>query len=190
MRHATASLLALAAAAAALAACGQPFLSVRVETPEIRIVRPPEDFPALPVDPESVCSIIAVPDCTARTIPLDLGENLDQDGVTTELRLTGFALHFTGGDARGVRGAEVDLLDPDTGATTMVARYVRTSTDVPLRDVVAETSNVELSQFLKAGALEARVEVLLDPAYLPTGFTASVEATFSAKITVDYKEFL
>lgn len=197
MRHVPAPLLAaVALAAAGLAACGQPFLSARVEVPEIRVLQAPENFPRIPPldpnnpnpNPESACAIVQLPDCTGRTISMDVGDALDQKGVSTELRLTGLALHLTGGDARGLSYAEVALMDPDTGVTTMIARYLRTSTDAPTTDVVTETSGAELSHFLKSGKLEARVEVAIDPVYLPTGFTAAVEATFSAKVTVNYRE--
>ncbi len=190
MRHASLAAAAALLAAAGLAACGQPFLSARVEVPRIRIVQKPTEFPALPVDPESICTIVKVPGCTAQTLSFDIGDELDQKGVTTDLRLTGLALHFTRGDARGVRHAEFDFLDPDSGSTTMIARYDRPS-PVPatrMTDVVLATSGADLSPFLKSGKLDARVEVSLDPAYLPTGFAASVDATFSAKVTVDYRE--
>lgn len=185
MRHPLALLLA---AALALAACGQPFLSAEVEVPKIRIVKPPEYFPALPADPESVCSTIRVPHCTAQTYSFDLGTELDQKGVTTELRLTALAFRFTSGDTRGVRHAEVDVLDPQTGVTTLVASYDRTSLLARPAEIGCETSNVDLAPFLKSGKVDARVEVLLDPAFLPTGFTSAIDATFSAKLTVDYRK--
>ncbi len=188
MRHALAAAALLSAAG--LAACGQPFLSAQVEVPRIRIVQKPTDFPAIPVDPNLVCAIIKTPGCTAQTFSFDIGSELDQKGVTTDLRLTALSLHFTRGDARGVRHAEVDLLDPQSGTTTLIARYDR-PVPVPaarMSDVVMAVSAADLSPFLRSGTLDARVEVSLDPVYLPTGFAASVDATFSAKVTVDYRE--
>jgi hypothetical protein len=190
MRHAPLAAAAALLLAAGLAACGQPFLSARIEVPRIRIVQPPTEFPALPVDPNLVCAIVQTPGCTAQTFSFDIGSELDQKGVTTDLRLTALSLHFTRGDARGVRLAEVALLDPQAGTTTLVARYAR-PVPVPagrMTDVVMTTSGADLSPFLRSGTLDARVEVALDPVYLPTGFAASVDATFSAKVTVDYRE--
>lgn len=189
MRHAPAPLLAAAlVATAGLAACGQPFLSARVEIPEIRIVQPPEEFPPVSIDPTAACSILQAANCSGQTFSFDIGDELDEEGVATDLRLTYLALHLTGGDARGIRRAEVDLMDPDTGVTTVVASYVRGSAAGPLTEVVARTANEDLSRFLTAGKLDARVEVLMDPVFLPTGFTASLEAAFSVKVTVDYRK--
>lgn len=178
-------------AAVALAACGQPFLSARVEIPEIRIIQPPRDFPAASFDPAFVCSIIGTQACSGQTLdPIDLDGALDQQGVSTELRLTALALHVGGGDARGIKRVELDLVDPATGGLTRIASYVRPDGGASPTDVVTQTSNADLAPFLKDGTLQPRIEVEMDPVYLPTGFSASVETAFSAKVTVNYREAL
>lgn len=189
----TLPLLAVALLSSAAAGCGQPFLSARVEVPEIRITQPPRDFPAMSFDPAFACSILAPlisnpQDCSGQNLdPIDIGDALDQQGVTSELRLTGLALHLVGADARGVRRAEVDLFDQATGAITPIARFSRVGAGSPGTTVVAETTKIDLVPFLNGGKLEPRVEVELDPTYFATGFSASVEAAFSVKVTIDYR---
>ncbi len=190
MRHAPAPLLA--AALAALAACGQPFLSAKVEVPELRITQPPRDFPAATFDPAYVCSILGVQDCSGVDLaPLDVGGALDEKGVTAELRLTGFGLHLVRGDARGIERLVLDVVDRATGRMTRVASYARPAVAAsPVTDVAVTPTGVELVHLLKDGELATRIEVELDPAYIQTGFTASVQATFSVKAIVDYDPYL
>jgi hypothetical protein len=195
MRHARASLLA-AAALAALAGCDQPFLSARIEIPEVRIVEPAKTFPAVVVDPSFACSYLQAytgRTCSAQDVSYDVGgevPGMKEKGVTTDLRLTDVALHLTAGgvsDLAGVTRAEVDLRDPATGAPVKVASYVKPSGAAPTSIAVSGASNLDLSPWLDAGKLAARVEVEMDPAMLPSGFTASIEAGFSVVITVDYQ---
>jgi hypothetical protein len=197
MRHPSAPLLSAALAAAALAGCDQPFLSARVEIPEIRIVEPAQEFPAAAsVDPSHACSLLQATtgrSCAAVTVGYDIGGEVpgfEERGVTVDLRLTDLALHLTAGgvsDLRGVTRAEVDLRDPGTGAVTRIASYVRPPGSTPTSIAVGGASNVDLSPYLQSGKLDAHVEVEMDPVFLPSGFTAAIEAAFSAVVTVDYR---
>lgn len=191
MRHAPALLLL----AAALAGCDQPFLSARVEIPEIRIVEPDKVFPAAAIDPASACSALVAltgTSCSAVTASYDIGAEVpgvNEKGVTVDLRLTDVALHLTAGGASnlaGVTRAEVDLRDA-SGGVVKVASYVRPDGAAPTTIAVSGASNLDLSPYLQAGKLDARVEVEMDPSLLPSGFTASIEAGFSAVVTVDYR---
>lgn len=194
MRHAPA-LLAVASLAA-LAGCDQPFLSARIEVPEVRIVSPDQVFPAATVDPAYACSVLQAATgttCSAVTVNYDLGAEVpgvNEKGVTVDLRLTDVALHLAAGGASnlgGVTRAEVDLRDP-SGRLTPVASYVRpTSGPAPTTIAVSGASNLDLSSYLQGGKLDARVEVEMDPLMLPSGFTASIEAGFSVVATVDYR---
>lgn len=196
MRHRSALLLTAALAAATLVGCDQPFLSARVEIPEIRILEPAKEFPATSFDPASACSILQAATgrtCAAVTAGYDIGGEVpgfDEPGVTVDLRLTDVAIHLTAGgvsDLRGVTRAEVDLRNPATGGVTKIASYVRPPGATPTSIAVSGVSNVDLSPYLHSGKLDARVEVEMDPVFLPSGFTAAIEAGFSAVITVDYR---
>lgn len=191
MRHAPALLLAVAA----LAGCDQPFLSARLELPEIRIVEPDRSFPALGVDPASACSALVAATgttCAAVSTSFDVGAEVpgvNEQGVTVDLRLTDVALRLTAGgasDLGGVTRVEVDLRDA-SGALTKVASYVRPAGAAPTTIAVTGASDLDLSPYLRAGVLDARVEVEMDPTQLPSGFTASVEAGFSAVVTASYR---
>jgi hypothetical protein len=196
MRHAPAPQLAAAlAAAAVLAGCDQPFLSARVEIPEVRIVEPAKTFPAAAIDPAAACSTLVAltgRTCAAQTASYDLGgevPGLSEKGVKVDLRLTDVALHLAAGGASnlgGVTRAEVDLRDA-SGGVTRVASYVRPPGATPTSIAVSGSSNLELSPYLQDGKLDARVEVEMDPLMLPSGFTASIEAGFSVIVTVDYR---
>jgi hypothetical protein len=193
MRHAP--LLAVALLAA-LAGCDQPFLSARVEIPEVRIVEPSKEFPAASVDPAFACSYLVAltgRSCAAQTASYDIGgevPGVNEKGVKVDLRLTDVALHLAAGGVSnlgGVTRAEVNLRDPVTGAPTRVASYVRPSSGpAPTSIAVSGASNLDLSHWLQSGKLGAQVEVEMDPLMLPSGFTASIEAGFSVVVTVDY----
>jgi hypothetical protein len=197
MRHAPASLLT-ALAAALLAGCGQPLLSAQVEIPEVRIVEPPRDFPGVSFDPSTACSFLAPPppSCVAAGLAYDLGAEvpvLKEKGVKVDLRLTDVALDLAAGPAsnlRGVTRAEVDLRDPSTGGFVKVASYVRPSPSAtPTSISVTGASNIELSPYLQGGALDGRIAVEVDPAYLPSGFSATLGASFSLVVTLDYSAY-
>jgi ABC-type amino acid transport substrate-binding protein len=196
MRHAS---LPLAAALAALAGCGQPVFSAQVEIPEVRIVQAPQDFPPTSLDPSTACSFIAPlpPSCVAAGTSYDIGAEvpmLKEKGVKVDLRLTDVALHLATGaasDLRGVTRAEVDLRDPATGGFTRVASYVRPSpTAAPTTIDVTGQASLDLAPYLSGGRLDARIAVEVDPLYLPSGFSAAMEAGFSLSVTVDYSAFL
>lgn len=196
MRHAPAPLLAAVLAAAALAGCDQPFLSARLEIPEVRLVEAPREFPAASADPEHLCSTLVAltgRTCAGVTASYDLGgevPGLDEKGVKVDLRLKDVALHLasTGvSDLRGVTRAQVELRDPVTGGVTKVASYVRPPGSLPTTIAVSGASNLDLGPYLSGGKLDARVEVEMDPTYLPTGFFAAIEAGFSVVVTVDYR---
>jgi hypothetical protein len=196
MRHAQAPLLAAAlCAAAVLAGCDQPFLSARVEIPEVRIVEPGKVFPAFYADPQYACSVLVAATgraCAAQTASYDLGGEvpmMNERGVKVDLRLTDVALHLTAGGVSnlgGVTRAQVDLRDASGGATK-VASYVRPPGALPTAITVSGASDLDLSPYLQGGKLDARVEVEMDPTMLPSGFTAAIEAGFSVIITVDYR---
>lgn len=190
MRHAPSTLLA----AALLAGCGQPLLSAQVEIPELRIATPPQDFPAASADPAYACSILAalpVNACAGVTSAYDLGAEvpvLEEKGVKAELRLTDVALRLAAGgisDLRGIARAEVAVRSP-SGSFTKVAGYVRPAGAAPTTLVVSGRSNLDLAAYLRSGSIDTRIEVEMEPAFLPTGFTASVEAGFSLVVTLDY----
>lgn len=197
MPHPSTPLLAAAlAAAATLAGCGQPFLSARVEIPEIRIVQSAQEFPAASIDPSYACSVLQAETgrtCAAVTAGYDIGGEVpgfDEPGVTVDLRLTRLALHLSAGgvsDLRGVSRAQVHLRDPATGGVTKIASYVRPPGATPTSIAVSGASNLDLSPYLRSGNLDARVEVEMDPVFLPSGFAAQIEAAFSAVVTVDYR---
>lgn len=187
----------LAAVAVALAGCDQPFLSARVEVPEVRIVEPAREFPAMSVDPAYACSVLTAltgRSCAAQHVTYDVGgevPGMKERGVKTDLRLTDVALHLTSAgvaDLGGVTRVEVDLRHPVTGVPTKVASYARPATGAaPTTISVSGASNLDLSPWLSSGKLDAQVEVEMDPVSLPSGFTAAIEAGFSVVITVDYK---
>jgi hypothetical protein len=198
MRQTPAPLLAAALAVAALAGCDQPFLSARVEIPEVRIVEPAKEFPAFYADPTFACSALVAATgraCTAQTASYDLGgevPGLNEKGVKVDLRLTDVALHLAAGGASnlgGVTRAEVNLRDA-SGGLTRVASYVRPPGASPTSIAVSGSSNLDLSPYLQGGKLDARVEVEMDPTMLPSGFTASIEAGFSVIVTADYRSIL
>jgi hypothetical protein len=195
MRQPHAALLA----ATLLAGCGQPLFSARVEISEIRITEPTKEFPPAAFDPTSACSFLAPlpPNCVATSVAYDIGAELpvvNRKGVTLDLRLTDVALRLAAGaasDLRGVLRAEVDLRDPVSGDFTKVAGYVRPSpTAAPTTIAVSGSSNLDLARYLEAGALDARVAVEMDPFFLPSGFTADLEAGFSLVVTLDYTSVL
>jgi hypothetical protein len=194
MRHAHATVLA----AALLAGCGQPLLTARFEVPEIRITEPTRTFPPASFDPSTACSFLAPvpPSCVAAAVAYDIGAEIPmvkEKGVTVDLRLKDVALHLAAGgvsDLRGVLRAEVALLNPTTGGFTKVAGYVRPSpAATPTTIAVTGQSNLELSPYLTAGTIDARVAIELDPFYLPSGFSASLEAGFSLVATLDYTAY-
>lgn len=200
MRHASAILLA---AAALLAGCGQPFLSAQVEIPEIRILEPGKVFPPASVaglDPSAACTFLAAVapqyGCAGASASYDLGAEVpvvSEKGVTVDLRLTDLALHLEAGtasDLRGVLRAQVDVRDPATGAFTKVASYVRPPGATPTTIAVSGSSNLDLSGYLSSGKIDARVEVEMDPVFLPSGFSAALEAGFSLVATLRYSEYL
>jgi hypothetical protein len=197
MRHALAA--ALASLAALLAGCGQPLLSAQVEIPEVRIVQAPTDFPATSLDPSSACSFIVPlpPSCVAAATSYDIGAEvpvLKEKGVKVDLRLTDVALHLVTGaasDLRGVTRAEIDLRDPASGGFRKVASYVRPSpTAAPTSIDVTGQASLDLAPYLTSGALDARIAVEVDPLYLPSGFSAAMEAGFSLSVTLDYSAYL
>jgi hypothetical protein len=225
MRHAP--LLAAAVAAAALAACDQPFLSARIEVPEVRIAGAETEFPTTNIDPTYACSVIRAitgHNCSGVNRSYDVGGNvpaINQKGVGADLRLTDVVLHVSSASAAahlgGITRAQVSLIGGD-GGLTRVASFVRpceypdpasVSTLVPTVDPTSVhtvscaqiayrpttirssgAANVNLAPFLQSGKLDARVEVEMDPLLLPSGFTATVEAGFSAIVTLDYKSAL
>jgi hypothetical protein len=193
MRHVAAPSLTVLALAV-LAACGQPFLSARVEIPDIRIVSAPQDFPAVSFDPSFACSILgqlSPQNCSAQTLdPIDIGDALDQKGVTSELRLKELVLRLgDGGDARGIRRVELDFIDPVTATTTMIASYHRPEgISTPITTVAIQSSNLNLADYLQSGKLQPHIEVELDPIFIATGFSASIETAFSVKVTVNYRD--
>lgn len=215
MRHAP--LLAVALAAA-LAGCDQPFLSAQIEVPEVRIAGAATEFPSTNIDPAYACSVLRAVtghNCSGVNRSYDVGGNvpaINEKGVSADLRLTDVMLHVSSASAAahlgGITRAQVSLIGGD-GGLTRVASFVRPCDyPVPTDPTFVPTvncqqmgyrpttirssgaSNVNLAPFLQSGKLDARVEVEMDPMLLPSGFTATVEAGFSAIVTVDYKSVL
>ncbi len=197
MRSATAPLLA--ALALVVAGCGQPFLSARIDIPELRISDPPQTFPALGFDPSAACSFLVPtpPACVAQTLAYDIGQEVPvvkEKGVTVDLRLTDVELALAAGGASSLQGiieAEVDVRDPATGGFVKVASYVRPSpTATPSTVTVSGSSNLDLASYLTSGSLDARLALQIDPLFLPSGFTATLDAGFSLVATLDYSSYL
>jgi len=191
MRHAHFAV----AAAALLAGCGQPLLSMQLDVPEIRIVSPGKDFPATgAADLSFLCDGLNQ-DCVFSDAEYDIGEQLpvlNENGVDFDLRLTGVALCFASGDASdlsGISSALVKIQDPGTGLWTVVASYTRPPGATPMQISVSGNSNLELAPYLSSGKLQARIELSFGSPP-PGAFTASIEARFSLVVTVSYDAFL
>jgi hypothetical protein len=190
MRHARAAVLA----AALLAGCGQPLLSARLEIPELRMTSPAQAFPdAALAAPADFCSGTA--GCLFTDAEYDLGAEvpvLGEDGVTVDLRLTDVALRLSApsGSLDGIESVKVTLVDPGSGATTVVASYVKPPGATPADIRVSGNSNLELGPFLDDGRIDLRVEVTYDLGSPPGAFTADVEAGFSLVVTVRYGDLI
>lgn len=198
MRHSTAALLS---AAALLCACDRPLLSSQLEIRELRVTMPGQEFPALALDPAELCAHAPEdpppPDCVARSVSYDLGAEvpvLDEQGVTSDVRLTDLALRLVSGasgDLGGVILARITVQDPDTGAPVLLASYARLDpAAAPAEIAVTGDPNLELARYLRAGSLDMRVELEVDPADPPGAFTAEIEAAFSLVVTLEYAAFL
>ena len=194
MRHAHAALLA---AAALLAGCGQPLLSMQLDVPEIRITSPARSFPAtdVPLDVSVLCDALRL-DCAVITAEYDIGSQvpvLDENGVDFDLRLTNVALDLVPGavaDLRNVLAVVVRVEDPASGDLVAVASYAKPPGATPTQISVSGNSNLPLAPYLSAGKLRMRIELSLDLGAPQPAFSASIEAGFSLVVTVSYDAFL
>lgn len=197
MRHRTA---ALASAAALLCACDAPLLSAQLEIRELRVTLPGQEFPAVAGDALSWCAHDPAdppPDaCVAHGLSYDLGAELpvlDEEGITSDVRLTDFVLRLASGgagDLGGITRIRILVRDPATGDLIPVAAYARSgAAAAPTALAVTGDPNLDLSRFLSGGSLELRIELEVDPADPPGAFTAELEAGFSLVLTVEYGAF-
>lgn len=188
MRQARAAVLA----AALLAGCGQPLLSAQVEVPELRMTSPAQAFPdAALAAPTDFCSGTA--GCLFTDAEYDLGAEvpgLGEDGVTVDLRLTDVALRLSAlsGSLDGIESVKVLVVDPGSGAKTVVASYLKPPGATPAEIRVSGNSNLELGPYVAGGRIDLRLEVTYDLGSPPGAFTADVEAGFSLVVTVKYGE--
>jgi hypothetical protein len=185
---------ALLAAAAIAAGCGRPLFAAQVDVPSIRIATAER-----PVwDPGSVVSTDfceLVPGCVLTTASYDLGAQipfLDDDAYSIDVRLLAVAVHLAPAEnLDGLEAMRFVLLDPGTGAPTVVASYAKPrQVDFPADVTVSGDTSVELGRFLRDGWIDGRVELVYDLGSPPGAFSAWVEAEFSAEVTVRYRAFL
>ncbi|WP_242394291.1 lipoprotein [Anaeromyxobacter oryzisoli] len=180
---------------ALLAGCGGPLLFADLTIPELAVTLPQQAFPGMAADPSRWCA--GQPDCVTTDLTYDLGEQvsvLTRPDVQYELRLTTLAIALdaasAGTDLRGVKSASVEVFPPDGSAPVVVASYTRAASDTatPTSLAVSGDSTLDLSPFVQAGQLHARVSVSYDAPTPP--FTADVRATFYLKVKLDYGKTL
>lgn len=186
----------LAATLAWLTSCGGPLLYVEVVIPALEVTLPGQVVPAFTGAPGP--DISCGPSCVFTEIDYDFGDSvplLGDDNVEVDLRMTSMRMRLDAGadDLGGVKSVTLKLLDPsaptDLSKAITVASYYRSPTDLhPTSFEVSGNANLDLGGYLTGTAFKARAELIYDS--LTPEFTATVGATFSLLLKVDYGAYV